>query len=77
MASKSHVVLPGSKRGKDPTAKRIGEIDPNQPIDVTVTLAGPKLPGADEYVGQRLTHLDRQQRLASTAGKGLSREGGI
>ena len=65
MASKSHVVLPGSKRAKDPTAQKIGEIDPNQPMEVTVTLAGPKLPGADEYVGQRLTKQELAQKFSA------------
>ena len=65
MASKSHVVLPGSKRAKDTTAKRIGEIDPNQPMEVTVALAGPKLPGADEYVGQRLTKEELAQKFSA------------
>lgn len=55
MASNAHVVLPGSKRGRDPFAKKIGDVDPKLKIDVTVGLTGPKLPGADEYVGQTLT----------------------
>jgi kumamolisin len=58
MASKkepTHVVLPGSKRAKDPTAKKIGAVDPNKRIDVTIDLAGPALPGPDDAVGQTLT----------------------
>jgi kumamolisin len=55
MASKAHVILPGSRRPKDPLAKRIGPVDPKEKIDVTLGLAGPKLPGANEYVNQRLT----------------------
>jgi len=55
MASKTHVVLPGSKRGKDPNATRVGKVDPKEKIVVTIDLAGPKLPGADEFVGQTLT----------------------
>jgi kumamolisin len=55
MASKTHVILPGSNRPKDPLAKRIGPVDPKEKIDVTLGLAGPKLPGADEYVNERLT----------------------
>ncbi len=54
MASKKHVILPGSKRGKDPNATRVGNVDPRQKIVVTIGLAGPKLPDADEYVGQTL-----------------------
>jgi kumamolisin len=55
MTSKTHAVLPGSKRGKDPAATRVGNVDPQQKIVVTIGLAGPKLPDADEYVGQTLT----------------------
>jgi kumamolisin len=55
MASKTHVVLPGSKRGKDPNAIRVGKVDPKEKIVVTIDLAGPKLPGADEFVGRTLT----------------------
>ncbi len=55
MASKTRVVLPGSKRGKDPNATRVGKVDPREKIVVTIDLAGPKLPSADEFVGQTLT----------------------
>src|SRR6266498_1202359 len=55
MASKSHVVLPGSTRPKDITASRIGDVDPKEQIELTIGLAGPKLPDADEYVGHTLT----------------------
>jgi kumamolisin len=55
MASKSHVLLPGSKRGKDPNAVKVGKLDPKERINVTIDLAGPELPAADEYVGKTLT----------------------
>jgi hypothetical protein len=55
MTSKTHAVLPGSKRGKDPAATRVGNVDPQQKIVITIGLAGPNLPDADEYVGQTLT----------------------
>jgi kumamolisin len=55
MASKSHVLLPGSQRAKDPNAVKVGKLDPKQKIDVTIDLSGPELPSADEYVGQTLT----------------------
>src|SRR5579864_951768 len=51
----SHVILRGSKRGKDPAATKVGDVDPNEKITVTLNLTGPKLPGADEYVGKTLT----------------------
>ena len=55
MASKSHVLLPGSKRAKDPNAVKVGKLDPKEKIDVTIDLSGPEMPAADEYVGQTLT----------------------
>lgn len=58
MATKTrttHVLLPGSRRAKDPAAQKIGPADPNQHIDVTIDLVGPELPGPDEAVGQTLT----------------------
>ena len=64
MASKAHVPLPGSKRGKNADAVRVGDVDPRERIVVTVGIAGPKLPGPDEYVGQTLT----PQELAAQFG---------
>lgn len=66
MASKTHVVLPGSKRGKDPTATKIGDIDPKENIVVTIGLAGPKLPSADEYVGQTLTPAELAEKFGAS-----------
>ena len=60
MAKKNHVVLPGSKRAKDPDANPIGNADPDQIIEVTITLAGPKLPDADD-VGQKMTPKEFEQ----------------
>jgi kumamolisin len=81
MASNSHVVLPGSKRGRDPFAKKIGDVDPKLKIDVTVGLTGPKLPGAEEYVGQTLTpgevaeKFGARQEDADTVAKALKKFG--
>jgi kumamolisin len=55
MASKTHVVLRGSKRGKDADSTQVGKVDPKEQIVVTINLTGPKLPAADEYVGTTLT----------------------
>ena len=55
MASKSHVVLTGSRRAKDPEAVRVRDVDPKEKLDVTIGLAGPKLPGADEKIGETMT----------------------
>lgn len=55
MATKRHVILTGSKRGQDPDAVRIGDVDPTDKIVVTVGLVGPRLPGPDEYIGETLS----------------------
>lgn len=66
MAIRTHVVLPGSKRGKDRTAERIGAIDPKEKIQVTLNLAGPKLPGADEFVGRTLSPQELAQKFGAS-----------
>jgi kumamolisin len=66
MTSKTHVILPGSRRGKDPDATRIGDVDPKERIEVTIDLAGPPLPSADEYVGQTLTPEELSEKFAAS-----------
>lgn len=81
MASKTHVVLPGSKRAKDPNATPVGAVDPKEKIVVTIGLRGPKLPSADEYVGQTLTPAElgakfgASQEDADQVGKSLKKYG--
>jgi kumamolisin len=66
MASKTHVLLPGSKRGKDPAATKVGDVDPKENMVVTIGLAGPKLPNADEYVGQTLTPAELAEKFGAS-----------
>jgi kumamolisin len=66
MASKTHVVLTGSKRIKDPAATKVGDVDPNENVVLTVTLAGPKLPSANEYVGQTLTPTELKEKFGAS-----------
>src|SRR5690349_3242096 len=61
-----HVVLPGSKRAANPNAKRVGDVDPNEKITVTVNLAGPKLPGADDYVGQTISPTEFAEKFGAS-----------
>jgi kumamolisin len=49
-----HVPLSGSKRAKKCGATVIGKVDPKETFSVTIGLSGPKLPDADEYVGETL-----------------------
>lgn len=53
--SAAHVILPGSNRPKDPHTVRVRDVDPNEQIDLTISLRGPKLPSPDDYVGQTMT----------------------
>lgn len=81
MPGKTHVALPNSKRAKDPNASRIGPVDPNTSITVTINLAGPKLPSPDQYVGERLTpaqlaeQFGAQQSDADKVAKSLKKFG--
>src|SRR5215475_10338692 len=64
-STRSHIVLPGSKRGKQREATVVGKVDPKEQITVTINLAGPKLPDADEYVGQTLTPEEFSQKFSA------------
>jgi len=65
MAIRTHVVLPGSKRAKDPDATRVGDVDPKERFAVTIGLSGPKLPGPDEYVGRTLTAAELAEKFGA------------
>jgi kumamolisin len=62
--TKTHVVVPGSKRPVDKDAVRVGPIDPNDVFDVTIILNGPKLPGPDE--GAKLDPNDLLKKYGAT-----------
>ena len=53
--SSTHVVLPGSNRPKDPHTVRVRDVDPDEQINLTINLRGPKLPSPDDYVGKTMT----------------------
>ena len=65
MAAKTHVVLTGSRRAKDPDATRVGDVDPKEKFAVTIGLTGPKLPGPGEYVGQTLTAAELAEKFGA------------
>ncbi len=65
MATKTHVVLSGSKRGVQAGTIRVRDVDPNEKIVVTITLSGPKLPGPDDYVGQRMTPAELAEKFGA------------
>jgi kumamolisin len=65
MAVKTHVVLRGSNRAKDPDATKIGDVDPKETFAVTIGLTGPKLPGPDDYVNQTLTPAELAEKFGA------------
>jgi kumamolisin len=62
---KTHVVLAGSRRPKDPNTVRVRNVDPKEKIDITIALAGPKLPGPDDYVGQTITEDELEAKFGA------------
>lgn len=65
MATQTHVLLPGSKRAKDPNATVVGKVDPKEKIDVTIDLAGPEMPSANDFVGQTLTPAELAEKYGT------------
>jgi kumamolisin len=65
-AKPTHVKLEGSHRGKDPDARKIGEVNPRQHIAVTIGLAGPKLPTANDAIGQTLPPQEFAKRYSAS-----------
>ncbi|MFZ0272618.1 MAG: S53 family peptidase [Acidobacteriaceae bacterium] len=64
-ADKTHVLLPGSRRPKDPNTVHVRDVNPDEMIDVTIALAGPKLPGPDEYAGQTITEAELSEKFGA------------
>ena len=54
-SSVSHVLVPGSNRPVAKFAMRVGDVNPNDRIEVTLDLKAPTLPGADELPEKALT----------------------
>src|SRR5271157_2732931 len=71
MAFKKYVKLPGSERKPKPGATQAGSLDPNEVMQVTLTLrpqtSGPKQPSLDKLVasGERLSRDDYEARYGA------------
>jgi kumamolisin len=63
----ARVLVPGSKRPKAKFATRIGDLDPNDRVDVTLTLKGPPLPGADDLPEKSLTGPEFERAYGASA----------
>ena len=66
MTNQTHSVLDGSTRPADKDATRVGNVDPNEVITITVGLAGPKLPGPDELVGKTMSPAEFAQKYGAS-----------
>jgi kumamolisin len=55
MTNKRHMKLPRSKRGRNLTAIKVGGVNPKDKVMVTIGLRGPKIPSADQFIGQTMT----------------------
>src|SRR5579859_6365903 len=53
--NEQHVVLPGNTRPAKSDARRLRNADPQSPVEVTLTLRGPALPGPDHLPSQALS----------------------
>lgn len=67
MPASKFVKLRGSKRPKKADATRIGDIDPQVPIEVTLTLNGPKLPDANAISAGKLSATDFAAKYGAKA----------
>lgn len=67
MPASKFVKLRGSKRPKKADATRIGDIDPQVPIEVTLTLNGPKLPDANAISAGKLSAADFAAKYGAKA----------
>jgi kumamolisin len=62
----THVVVPGSKRPRVKFAARIRDLDPNEQVEVTLTLKGPSLPGPDDLPKQSLTPSEFEKQYGAS-----------
>jgi hypothetical protein len=65
MVSEQHVELPGSRRPAVANAKGVGEVDPDQPVTLTLALRGPRLPDADHIPPVGLTTAEFAKRYGA------------
>jgi kumamolisin len=66
MTSKRHVKLPGSQRGQNPAAFRVGDVNPEEKVVAKIRLSGPDLPGPDEFVGQTMTSREVEKKFGAS-----------
>ena len=63
---KHHAVVKGSHRKRSKGARRVGDVDPGEKLELTLSLRGPELPSADALADGPLTSAQfRKQYCAS------------
>lgn len=63
--TEQHVVLPGSTRPVKGDARRLHDADPDAPVEVTVSLRGPKLPDANQLPSKGLSPEEFENRYSA------------
>lgn len=61
-----HAVVAGSDRKRSKGARRVGEANPREKLELTLSLRGPKLPSADELGGGPLTPAEFRKKYCAS-----------
>jgi kumamolisin len=62
---KHHSVVDGSHRKRSKGAKRVGDANPREKLELTLSLRGPKLPPADELADGPLTSAEFRKKYCA------------
>ena len=62
----TYVSVPGSRRAPSKAAQRLRDADPNAPVEITITLRGPKLPDASNLAQPAMTPDEFRKRYAAS-----------
>jgi kumamolisin len=63
---KHHTVVEGSHRRRSKGARRVGDADPRESLELTLSLRGPKLPSADDLALAPLTPAEFKKRYCAS-----------
>jgi kumamolisin len=61
-----HAVVKGSERKRSKGARRVGEVDPGEKLELTLSLRGPALPSADDLADRPLTPAQFRKRYCAS-----------
>ncbi len=64
---KHHSVVEGSHRKRSKGARRVGDANPREKLELTLSLRGPTLPPADELAEGRLTQAEFRKKYCASA----------